>query len=226
MANKPLKIAPSILSADFSRLGEEVAAASAAGADYIHVDVMDGHFVPPITIGAAMVEAIRRWSDVPLDVHLMVENPEAQIEQFAAAGADIITVHVEACPRPLCLIQDIKSRGIKAGISLNPDTPINAVTGLLADVDLVLVMTVNPGYAGQAFIESTLDKISALRNEIDRGGLKAELEVDGGINLDTAPRVAAVGAEVLVAGAAVFSSGSTVADSVAGLRASVEGYKP
>jgi ribulose-phosphate 3-epimerase len=215
-----VKIAPSILSADFARLGEQVVAAAKAGADYIHVDVMDGQFVPPITIGAPVVAALRKWTDLPLDVHLMIKTPEKQIAQFADAGADIITVHVEACPQLKQIVQDIKGLGVKAGVSLNPETPLSAIIEVLPALDLVLVMTVNPGYAGQPFIESTLEKIAKLRAELDEKGLAAELEVDGGINTQTAPKVVKAGARVLVAGAAVFASGRTVKESLAELRAS------
>jgi ribulose-phosphate 3-epimerase len=219
VADTKIKIAPSILSADFARLGEQVAEATKAGADYIHVDVMDGHFVPPITIGAPVVAAVRKWTDLPLDVHLMITVPERQINQFAEAGADIITVHIEACPDIKKLVSAIKGLGVKVGVSLNPGTPISAVNEILPSLDLVLVMTVNPGYAGQPFIESTLDKIADLRSELDKKGLSAELEVDGGINVQTAPKVVKAGARVLVAGAAVFGSGRTIKDSLAELRA-------
>jgi len=219
VASPRVKLAPSILSADFARLGEQVAEATKAGADYIHVDVMDGHFVPPITIGAPVVAAIRQWTDLPLDVHLMIESPENQINQFAEAGADIITVHIEACPDIQQLVQAIKGLGVKAGVSLNPGTPLSAITEILPSLDLVLVMTVNPGYGGQPFIEATLDKIAQLRAELDKKGLAAELEVDGGINAQVAPKVVKAGARVLVAGAAVFASGRTVKESLAELRA-------
>jgi ribulose-phosphate 3-epimerase len=219
VADAKVKLAPSILSADFARLGEQVAEATKAGADYIHVDVMDGQFVPPITIGAPVVAAIRKWTKLPLDVHLMIESPERQVKQFAEAGADIITVHIEACPDIEKLVSAIKGLGVKAGVSLNPGTPITAVSEILPSLDLVLVMTVNPGYAGQPFIESTLDKIAQLRAELDSKGLAAELEVDGGINAQTAPKVVKAGARVLVAGAAVFSSGRTVKESLSALRA-------
>jgi len=218
VASPRVKLAPSILSADFARLGEQVAAATKAGADYIHVDVMDGHFVPPITIGAPVVAAIRKWTDLPLDVHLMIEAPERQINQFAEAGADIITVHIEACPNVRQLISVIKSLGVKAGVSLNPETPLTAISAILPSLDLVLVMTVNPGYGGQPFIEATLDKIAKLRAELDKKGLTAELEVDGGINAQTAPKVVKAGARVLVAGAAVFASGQTVKEALDELR--------
>jgi ribulose-phosphate 3-epimerase len=216
-----IKLAPSILSADFARLGEQVAEATKAGADYIHVDVMDGHFVPQITIGATVVAAIRPWTSLPLDVHLMIEAPEQQIGQFARAGADIITVHIEACPHIQQVVQVIKRLGVKAGVSLNPETPTAAVSKILPSLDLILVMTVNPGFAGQAFIESTLDKIARLRAELDKKGLATELEVDGGINAEVAPRVVRAGARVLVAGAAVFNSGQTVKEALKKLRASL-----
>jgi len=222
VANKPeVKLAPSILSADFARLGEQVAEAADAGADYIHVDVMDGQFVPPITIGAPVVAAIRRWTGLPLDVHLMIETPEKQFEQFAHAGADIITVHIETCPDIKQVVQSIKDLGVKAGVSLNPDTPAAAITEILPEIDLLLVMTVNPGYGGQPFIESTLAKIANLRAELDKKSLPAELEVDGGINVEVAPRAVKAGARVLVAGAAVFGSGKTVAQALRELRESL-----
>jgi len=216
-----IKLAPSILSADFSRLGKQVAEATKAGADYIHIDVMDGHFVPQITIGAPIVAAIRRWTNLPLDVHLMIEAPERQINQFADAGADIITVHIEACPHIHQVVQAIKGLGVKAGVALNPGTPIEMLSKILTSLDLVLVMTVNPGFGGQTFIEDTLDKVARLRVELDKKGLAAELEVDGGINAEIAPRVVRVGARVLVAGSAVFHSGQTVKEALAKLRASL-----
>ena len=222
MESKPkVKLAPSILSADFSRLGEQVAEATKAGADYIHVDVMDGHFVPQITIGAPVVAAIRCWTNLPLDVHLMIEAPEHQIGQFAEAGADIITVHIEACPHIHQVVQAIRELGVKAGVSLNPETPVDSLKKLLPSVDLVLVMTVNPGFGGQPFIEAMLDKVARLRAELDKKGLAAELEVDGGINAEVAPRVVRAGARVLVAGAAVFDSGQTVSEALKKLRASL-----
>jgi len=216
-----VKLAPSILSADFGRLGEQVAEATKAGADYIHVDVMDGHFVPQITIGAPVVAAIRRWTNLPLDVHLMIEAPELEVNQFADAGADIVTVHVEACSHIHRVVQLIKGLGVKAGVSLNPATPVDTLDEILSELDLVLVMTVNPGFGGQAFIEGALDKISRLRAELDLRGLAAELEVDGGINAETAPRVVKAGARVLVAGAAVFSSQQTVQEALDKIRASL-----
>ncbi len=221
MGSPKIKLAPSILSADFSRLGEQVAEATKAGADYIHIDVMDGHFVPQITIGASVVAAIRHWTDLPLDVHLMIEVPERQIKQFADAGADIITVHIEACPNIHQVVQTIKESGIKAGVSLNPGTSIDALKEVLSFLDLVLVMTVSPGFGGQTFIEDTLDKVARLRVELDRRSLAAELEVDGGINAETAPKVVRAGAGILVAGSAVFHSGQTVKEALAKIRASL-----
>ena len=216
-----IKLAPSILSADFANLGQQVAEATKAGADYIHIDVMDGHFVPQITIGAPVVAAIRRWTDLPLDVHLMIEAPEHQINQFADAGADIITVHIEAASHIHRVVQSIKELGIKAGVSLNPGTPLDTLMEILPSLDLVLVMTVNPGFGGQTFIEAMLDKVVRLRAELDRRGLAAELEVDGGINAEIASRVVSAGARVLVAGAAVFSSGQTVEEALRKIRASL-----
>ena len=217
-----VKLAPSILSADFSRLGQQVAEATEAGADYIHVDVMDGRFVPNLTIGAPVVAAIRPWTNLPLDVHLMIEAPESQIEQFVNAGADIVTVHMEACPHIHRVVQMIKELGVRAGVALNPGTPIDVLEEVLPSLDLVLVMTVNPGFGGQTFIEAMLDKIARLRAELDKKGLATELEVDGGINADVAPRVVTAGARVLVAGAAVFNSQQTVKEAVAKIRASLD----
>jgi len=217
-----VKLAPSILSADFGRLGEQVAEAAEAGADYIHVDVMDGHFVPQITIGAPVVAAIRRWTNLPLDVHLMISAPENQVKQFADAGADIITVHVEACSHIYRVVQMVKGLGVKVGVSLNPATSISTLNKILPELDVVLVMTVNPGFGGQAFMEGTLDKISRLRTELDRRGLAVELEVDGGINAETAPRVVRAGARVLVAGAAVFNPQRTVKEAIDKIRASFD----
>jgi len=221
MDNSKIKIAPSILSADFARLGEQVAEATRAGADYIHVDVMDGHFVPQITIGALVVAAIRKWTNLPLDVHLMIESPEEQIAQFAKAGANIITVHIEPCLHIHRVIQMIKATGVKAGISINPATSLSMLDEILPEVDLALVMTVNPGFGGQTFIENTLDKIARLRAEIDRRKLNVELEVDGGINTTTAPRVVKCGAITLVAGAAIFSSGESIEQAIKKLRQSL-----
>ncbi len=216
-----IKLAPSILSADFGRLGEQVAEATKAGADYIHIDVMDGQFVPNITIGAMVVAAIRSYTNLPLDVHLMIETPEHQITQFVEAGADIITVHIEACPHIHRVVQTIKEAGVKAGVALNPGTPIDTLNEILTPLDLVLVMTVNPGFGGQIFIEGMLDKIAQLRAELDKRGLTTELEVDGGINAKIAPRVVQAGSRVLVAGAAVFHSGETVKEALGKIRANL-----
>ena len=215
-----IKIAPSILSADFARLGEQVEEAAKAGADYIHIDVMDGHFVPQITIGAPVVAAIRPHTGLPLDVHLMIDSPEEQIKSFADAGADIITIHVEACRHLHRAVQQIKECGLKAGIALNPATPLEMLREMLPYLDLALVMTVNPGFGGQAFIEGSLGKIARLRRELDDRGLAVELEVDGGINTIVVPAVVKAGARVLVAGSAVFNSGETVAGAIARIRAS------
>ena len=201
-----IKIAPSILSADFARLGEEIAAIERGGADYVHVDVMDGHFVPNITIGPLIVEAARRSTSLPLDVHLMIQNPDLYIPEFAKAGADILTVHQETVPHLHRTVQLIRSLGKKAGVSINPGTPVSTLEVILEDVDLILVMSVNPGFGGQSFIPSALGKIEALRREIDRRGLKVELEVDGGVKADNIRRIAAAGADVFVAGSAVFGT--------------------
>jgi ribulose-phosphate 3-epimerase len=200
------KIAPSILSADFSRLGEEIAAIEAGGADYVHVDVMDGHFVPNITIGPLIVQAVRRVTTLPLDVHLMIAEPDRYIADFATAGADIIVVHAEATHHLHRTVQLIKSLGKKAGVSLNPATPLNVLDYVLEDLDLVLLMTVNPGFGGQSFIDACLPKIQALRGIMDRRGIEAELEVDGGVKTDNIARIAHAGADVFVAGSAVFGS--------------------
>ena len=198
------RIAPSILSADFARLGEEVKAVSTAGADYIHVDVMDGHFVPNLTIGPNVVKSIRSYSTLPFDVHLMISNPDQYLKDFADAGADIITVHAEAVHHLHRTLQSIKSLGKKSGVSIVPSTPASALAHVMDMVDLILVMTVNPGFGGQSFITSQLEKVQTLRKMIDASGRMIDLEVDGGINPDTAKKVVAAGADVLVAGAAVF----------------------
>jgi len=200
------KIAPSILSADFSRLGDEIRAVEAGGADYIHVDVMDGHFVPNITIGPLVVEAARKVTALPLDVHLMIADPDRYIPDFAAAGADIIVFHAEATFHVHRTIQLIKSLGKKAGISLNPATSLHCLDYVLEDLDLVLLMTVNPGFGGQSFIEACLPKIHALRGMLDKRGLDAELEVDGGVKVSNIERISRAGADVFVAGSAVFGS--------------------
>jgi ribulose-phosphate 3-epimerase len=199
-------IAPSILSADFSRLGDEIRAVEAAGADYIHVDVMDGHFVPNITIGPLVVEAARKVTTLPLDVHLMISDPDRYIPDFAAAGADIIVFHAEAVNHVHRTVQLIKSLGKKAGISLNPATSLHCLDYVLDDLDLVLLMTVNPGFGGQSFIEACLPKIHALRGMLDKRGLETELEVDGGVKISNIDRISHAGADVFVAGSAVFGS--------------------
>lgn len=219
-----VKIAPSILSADFARLGEQVVEASEAGADYIHVDVMDGHFVPNITIGPLIVEAIRPVTSLPLDVHLMIEAPERYVEDFARAGADIITVQWEACPHLHRVIQAIKGLGVKAGVALNPATPVGSLVDILPDLDLVLIMSVNPGFGGQHFIPNTIRKLHALRELMGAEEVNGEVEVDGGINPETAPAVVAAGAQVLVAGSAVFNRKASVADNIAALRRSFRDF--
>jgi ribulose-phosphate 3-epimerase len=201
-----MKLAPSILSADFSRLGEEVAAVTAAGADYIHVDVMDGHFVPNISIGPLVVKAVRASTHLPLDVHLMISDPDPYLEEFAKAGADMIGVHVEVLPHLHRTLQRIKQLGVQSTVTLNPATSLSTVDHILDQVDKVLIMTVNPGFGGQAFIETMIPKIKTLRGMIDQKGLPVELEVDGGINAETIGKVARAGADVFVAGSAVFST--------------------
>ena len=200
------RIAPSILSADFSRLGEEIRAVEEAGADYIHVDVMDGHFVPNITIGSPVVAAIRKVTKLPLDVHLMISEPDRYIADFAKAGSDIITVHAEACIHLHRTIGYIKELGIRAGVSLNPSTPLSVIEQILEDVDMVLLMTVNPGFGGQKFIKTMLPKIAEMRRIINDRGLKVELEVDGGVTLDNIYDISRAGADSFVAGSAVFGS--------------------
>ena len=213
-----IKLAPSILSADFARLGEQIDEVASAGADYIHVDVMDGHFVPNITIGALVVASVRPVTTLPLDVHLMIEHPERYVSQFAQAGANIITVHVEAAPHLHATIRLIKELGAKAGISINPPTPLGAVEEFLPHVDLVLVMSVNPGFGGQSFIPETLPRIASIRKLLDDRALHAELEVDGGINADNAPDIVRAGANVLVAGNSIFRAQEGISGAMQRLR--------
>ncbi|GGO92050.1 ribulose-phosphate 3-epimerase [Stakelama pacifica] len=216
---KPVRIAPSILSADFARLGEEVRAIDAAGADWIHVDVMDGHFVPNITIGPAVVKALRKHSAKPFDVHLMITPADPFIEAFANAGADCISVHPESGPHLHRTIQTIKALGKRAGVVLNPATPASAIYHVMDMIDLILVMSVNPGFGGQKFIEGQLDKIADLRMRIDASGRDIDLEVDGGIDRETAPRAIEAGADALVAGTATFTGGpDAYAANIAALR--------
>jgi len=219
---KNIKIAPSILSADFARLGAQVAEADAGGGDYIHLDVMDGHFVPNITIGPLVVKAVRQATRRPLDVHLMIEKPERYLPDFAAAGADILTVHVETCPHLHRSVQQIKGLGCLAGVALNPATPLVSLEEILSYVDLVLVMTVNPGFGGQSMIESMIAKIRRLRSMLDGIDSPADLEVDGGIDPETTPLVVEAGARVLVAGSAIFGAPEGIAGAIARIRQAAE----
>lgn len=215
---RPTLIAPSILSADFAHLADEVAAVERGGADLLHVDVMDGHFVPNLTVGPPIVESLKKVTKLPLDCHLMMTNADAFIDEFAAAGADYLTVHVEACPHLHRTVQAIKERGVKAGVTLNPATSLHTIEEILPEVDLVLIMSVNPGFGGQKFITSCLQKIVTTRQMIDRARSRALLEVDGGIKVDNAAQILAAGADVLVAGSAIFTSRDYAA-TIAALRA-------
>lgn len=216
-----IKIAPSMLSADFARFGEEARAAEAAGADYLHLDIMDGHFVPNITFGPGVVEAVRRSCGLPLDVHLMIEEPERYVAEFASAGADILTVHAEASVHLHRLLCQIREAGCRPGVSLNPATPVDVVRHVLGEIDLLLVMTVEPGFGGQAYIDAMTAKIAEARRLLDDHAPHVELEVDGGINASTGPTVVAAGARVLVAGSAVFNHSSGLPGGIAVLRASL-----
>jgi len=213
------KIAASILSADFARLGEQVKEAAGGGADWIHVDVMDGHFVPNMTVGPPIVAALRPVTDLPLDVHLMIERPELLIPEFARAGADCITVHVETCPHLHRTLQQIKELGVQAGVTLNPATPLTTLDEVLAEVDLVLIMSVNPGFGGQSYIPASTAKIARLRKMLDERGLKeVELQVDGGLKTGNVAEVVAAGASVLVIGSAIFNNHASVSANIAALR--------
>jgi len=220
----PVKIAPSILTADFGRITDEVKAAAEAGVEYLHLDIMDGHYVPVITFGPLLVAAVRKAVDLTLDIHLMVERPEDHIAAFRQAGGDIINVHVETCPHLHRVVGEIRHQGARAGVCLNPGTPVSAVEAILGEVDQVMVMAVNPGWGGQTFIESSLGKVRYLRQQIDSRALSVEIEVDGGINLTTGPRCAAAGADVLVAGSFVYNDRAPVADNVRTLRAALAPY--
>jgi len=218
-----VRIAPSILSADFSRLGEQVREAENAGADVIHVDVMDGHFVPNITIGPLVVSAVRKVTTLPLDVHLMIENPERYVAAFADAGADLLTVHPEATPHLHRILQQVHSLGLRAGVALNPATPETVLQYVISDVDLVLLMTVNPGFGGQVLIPEVFSKMQAVRRMLDDAQSQAWVSVDGGINTTTAPQAIANGADTLVAGSAIYSASEGVAAAIHALREAATG---
>lgn len=218
MAQRPLLIAPSILSADFSRLAEQIVEAEQNGADWIHIDVMDGHFVPPITMGQMVTETCRRITDLPLDVHLMVNEPDKMLQSFADAGADHIHVHVEASPNIKSSLQRIQELGCKAGVAINPDTPADKVLPLVGLADIFLVMSVNPGYSGQDFISSVLPKVSQLRAGIEKAGADAHIQLDGGIDADTLPLGLEAGGDVFVAGNAIFSHPAGIVGGIQALR--------
>ena len=221
MSIKNIKLAPSILSADFSKLGEEVALATESGADMIHIDIMDGKFVPNITFGASMVSAIRRWTNLPLDIHMMVTEPEKQIPLFIDAGADIINVHIETCTHLHRIIQMIKSNNIRAGIALNPGTAITTLSEVIEELDQIVIMSVNPGFPGQNFIPKTLNNVSDLRNQINKDGLNTDIEIDGGINKSSIKAAVEAGANILVAGSAVYNSNASVSDCIHELKNSI-----
>jgi ribulose-phosphate 3-epimerase len=220
-----IKLAPSIVAGDLTRLGEELRLCAAAGAEVIHVDVMDGRFVPVITLGMPVVAAIRRACELVLDIHLMIVEPEKHVSAFIDAGGDIINVHVEATEKLPRIVQDVRQRGKMFGVCLNPTTPVSAIEAILPEVDQVMVMSVNPGWSGQKFIESALPKVAQLRRLIDEGGLRAEIEVDGGVTPETAPHCAAAGANVLVAATAIFNDRGTIAENIARLRESLSGVR-
>lgn len=208
------KVAPSILSADFSELGNDIKLVEVAGADMLHIDVMDGHFVPNITIGPVVLNALRNKTSLPFDTHLMIENPDAHIEGFIKAGSNIITVHAEVCNHLHRTIQNIKDYGVKVGVSLNPASPLSLVEYIVEEIDILLLMTVNPGFAGQKFIKAVLPKMRGARKIIDDRKLKVEIEVDGGINLETAPLAVEAGADILVAGSAIFDNKKDIKDTI------------
>ncbi|HEY4485860.1 MAG TPA: ribulose-phosphate 3-epimerase [Nitrospiria bacterium] len=222
MRSKAKKIAPSILSADFAHLADEITRVTEAGADMIHIDVMDGHFVPNFTIGPPIVKAIRRVTSLPLDVHLMMTNPEDYIDEFIKAGSNYITVHVETCPHLHRTVQSIKEEGVKAGVTLNPATPLSSVEEILSEVDLLLIMSVNPGFGGQSFIPAALEKVRRARKLIDDRGLSVELEVDGGVKVDNIGVLAQAGADIFVSGSAVFQS-RDYKDTIEKMRAAIAG---
>ncbi len=215
---RKIKIAPSILSADFGRLGQQIEEASSAGADYIHIDVMDGHFVPNITVGSPVVECIKRYTKLPLDVHLMVANPEAQAPLFAKAGANIISIHPEVCAHLHRAVETIKKLGCLAGVALNPGTPITSLQEVAELVDMVLIMSVDPGYSGQPFIPGTTAKVARLKKMLQQMNLSPEIEVDGGVNADNASKLVAAGTTVLVAGSAIFSAREGIASAISRIR--------
>lgn len=218
---RTIKIAPSILAADYTRLGEQVRTVSDAGVDYIHCDVMDGHFVPPITFGPLILDAVRRSTTVPIDVHMMVESPERYVEDVARADGTIFTAHIEATRHIHRVVQSVKANGMRAGVAINPGTPLSAIDAILPDADLILVMSVNPGWGGQPFIAEALAKVREVRALIDALDLPIELEIDGGIAEETAAAAVEAGADVLVAGSAIFNDRESIADAVARLRSSI-----
>ncbi len=219
MTDLTVKIAPSVLSADFSQLGEQVAEAEAGGADYIHLDIMDGHFVPAITFGPIVVKAVRRWTDIPLDVHMMVSEPHLYIDELAEAGANILTVHAEAVTHLHRVVQQVTDVGLRVGVALSPATPLSAVSEVLSELDLLLIMSVNPGFGGQPFITASIDKIARARRALDDAGLKTELSVDGGISPATVGSVVRAGAQTLVAGSAVYGNPAGISDAISKIRA-------